>query len=348
MTGTILFVMLGLLLLYALMPKVSQALLENDSKTFSYRDAAARVAGEVVQLPDGKAGVRAGLAASAAGDTNGYEVAGRFRFAKAATWVALPGIPIYWDRSANVAMYKQDVNSGDFFLGTCARDAASTDTEVVVDLNVTVPKLIEWGKGIWDSVAVKTAGTVIPNIAAGLSGQDPGGTGTRFTFSATSEAQKVDALSKQSIPVTVPFIARGRIAIFDIGDNAALDISVGLANATHATDADSITESCFLHLDGNALDIYAESDDGTTEVAATDTTINAVDDTYFEFWIDGRDLADIQIYINGSLVLASTVFKLDAATGPLKMLLHLEKTTDNTLADVRVEALEAWTMELEA
>jgi hypothetical protein len=46
--------------------------------------------------------------------------------------------------------------------------------------------------------------------------------------------------------------------------------------------------------------------------------------------MDMADPADIQVYVNGALMLGSTVFKLDAATGPLGLLAHLEKTSGTT------------------
>ena len=119
-----------------------------------------------------------------------------------------------------------------------------------------------------------------------------------------------------------------------------------MANATHASDADSIVESCFLHLDGNSLNINAESDDGTTEVAATDTTIDLALGTPVHFVIDGRDPSDVQIYINGALVLSGTTFDISAATGPLKLLAHLEKSSDDTTAEYYVDALRVRTMDL--
>ena len=60
-------------------------------------------------------------------------------------------------------------------------------------------------------------------------------------------------------------IFEARVAIFDIGDDAELDINFGLASASHATDMDLVAVSALFHLNGNVLDILAESDDGTTE-----------------------------------------------------------------------------------
>jgi predicted RecA/RadA family phage recombinase len=302
---------------------------------------AAHSSGEVIQLPDGRAAIVAGLDSVAIGETFTAYVKGQYTVLKTASVVILDGGKLFWDRSAGKANFKQDVASGDFYLGVAVGDGASADTTIVVDLNVAQRNLIEWGKGIWDTVVVLTAGTVLPNPGTGLTGTDPGGLNTRFTFSATAEAQKVDAMSRQSVPVVsgsfLPFIAQGRVAIFNIGDNAALDINIGVASGTHATDADAIAESVFFHLDGTALDIKAESDDGTTEVAATDTTVDAVDDTYFEFWIDARVESSVKLYLDGVRVLSGSTFVLTAGAGPLKALFHMEKTSDDTLADVRIE-----------
>jgi hypothetical protein len=127
--------------------------------------------------------------------------------------------------------------------------------------------------------------------------------------------------------------------IFNVDSDGAgtvVDVSMGLANATNATDADLITESLFVHLDANNVNINLESDDGTNEVAATDTTLDYTEDTPVEVWFDLRDEADIQVYVNGALALGSSTFRLDNATGPLKLLLHIEKTasTDAYVLDV--------------
>ena len=295
--------------------------------------------GQVMQLPDGRAAYVEGMRSPAAGDAANLRAVGRCRVAKAASIVVLDGAPLWWDRANNCATPLRAVTGANFFLGLAVGDAASSATELVVELNAYPRYTIDAMRDPTDTVIVLTAGT--PSLTMG-----PGY--AKLAFSTTAEAQKVDILSKQSVPVDVPWIAEGRVAIYDIGDHAAVDISIGVANDTHASDADAITESVFLHLDGAALDILAESDDGTTEVAATDTTKNAVDDTYFDFAIDARNLEDIQIYVNGVLVLPDVVFKLDAATGPLKLLVHMEKTANDTPGEIRVEKLALRAMDIVA
>lgn len=298
---------------------------------------AAGSGGDIIQLPDGRAAVVTGLKSFASGDQINVYTSGQFEVLKLASVVCLPGGNAFYNRSAGTVTPLR--GTGRFWIGTFVADAASADATAIVDLNVKQANRIDWSAGIWDTAIVKTSGA--PYVT-----RDAAGSNVAFAFTTTAEAQKVDALSSDSIPITVGCILDARLAVFDIGDANNVDISVGLANATHATDADSITESAFIHLDGAALDIYAESDDGTTEVAATDTTVNAVDDTYFELWIDARVKTALKFYINGVRVLSSTEFKLNAATGPLKGLVHMEKTSNDTPGEIRVEYLNVRSMDV--
>ncbi len=306
---------------------MAEAVFYQEGKALNYTPVADSLAGEVVQLRDGRAGILpVDVDASVVG---ALQTEGVYTVVKTASMVFLDGQELYWDHSANKAHYKA-VNDKDFFLGTCVGDAASAATTCKVNVNKHAEYLIDTSRDAVDSVLVLTAGTPLF--------LQQGGTQV-LKFSATAEAQKIDVLSKAGFAPGANAIVEGVIEIVDNGDAAALDFNIGVANATHTSDADSITESCFIHIDGNTLDIYAESDDGTTEVAATDTTINFAEGTQFHFMMDLRNLADIQIYIDGALVLGSTTFKLDAATGPLKLLAHLEKSLDDTPGEVHVDLL---------
>lgn len=312
---------------------MSEALLSNSSDVIAQTTPAAGYAyGEVIQLADGRAAVVQGLRALASGDEAGLKTTGQHTVAKTANVVILKGDRVYWDRSADTATPLQAVAGADFPIGVATADAAASDATVTVDLNVAPVYVVDIMRQPTDTVPVKTAGT---NMDFSMG---PGY--VKLALSSThAEANKLDILSQHSVPKTIPFIVEGRMAIYDIGDEGSLDINVGIASATHASDADAIAESVFLHLDGTALDIKAESDDGTTEVAATDTTVDAVDDTYFDFRFDCRDLTNIKIYINGVRVLAASTFKLNAATGPLKCLAHIEKGANDTPGEIRIAHL---------
>lgn len=298
--------------------------------------------GTVIQLADGRAGVVAGIGARAAGDRCVVQVSGIVTLAKTASIVLLQGGRVFWDRSAGAATYK--LASGDFYCGVCNRDAASAATTVRVDLNRRPSYLIDFdgnpGDVLWTSEATDGVGVTPATLAAP----------TMLSFDAVAEVAQAALFPTETryhVPVADGPILEMEVAVYDIGDDAALDINFGLANGSHATDADSITEAVFFHLNGAALSILAESDDGTTEVAATDTTVDAVDDTFFEVWIDCRDLTDCRIYFDGVRVGATRTFKLDAATGPLFPLAHIEKTSNDTTADLRVRAIRLRTGDAE-
>lgn len=308
---------------------VAQATYLKDSSTVNIVLTAAVTGGDVIQLPDGRAGVVLGLSGAnhAIGDTVACQVSGLHTVAKTASVVLLDGGRAWFDHSANSATYAK-ANDRDFFLGTIRGDAASAATTVVVDLNVQPCWAIDLLRDPFDSVVVKTAGTPALRYLGGA---------FSLEFSATAEAQKIDAFSKDKIAAGVPFIADFAIEVVDGGDAAAMDFNIGVANETHASDADTIAESVFAHLDGASANINCESDDGTTQVAATDSTVDYTAGTRFHFTIDGRDDTNVKLYLNGARVLSGSTFKLDAASGPIGLLAHLEKSSDDTAGEVHID-----------
>lgn len=302
---------------------MAEATYLQDACIVPFTVTAAVEAGQVIQLPDGRAGVA--IDGYAAGVLGSFKVRGRHRVAKTTSMVMLPGSELFWDASANKA-HLLFGNDKDFFLGSCLDDAAAADTEVDVLLNERPAPTISFASGFVNA-NVQTAG--FPSISGA-------GDSVNMAFTTTAEAQKVDALSIRGISPSAKGIVHMLICINTNSDNAAGDLNFGLANGTHATDADSITESLFIHVDGASTNINAESDDGTTEVTATDTTVDFTAGTPFLAQWDLRDNTDIQLYIDGVNVLPNSVFKLNAATGPLKLLAHMEKTSDDSPGNVTV------------
>lgn len=301
-----------------------------------YTPDAAALAGEVVQVKDGRAGViPTDVASGAVGATR---LEGVWRLLKTASIAILNGGRVYWDHSANTATYKK-VNDRDFYVGRAVADSSGTDTTVDVEINIDPPYDIDLNRDGFFSVPT---GTQAFN-AFGY--PKPFGAARLIELTGTSEAQCIDLLSVDKFAVGANAIVEAIIRIPVNGSGAAVDFNIGIGNGTSTTDADAVTEHVFFHIDGGALDILAQSKDGTTTVAATDTTVDATAGSAvanrFEFWIDARDPADVQLYINGANVLPATVFKLDAATGPLGILAHLEKTTGTTTAQFIIDRFTA-------
>lgn len=318
---------------------------QDEDDVFDYTPTAAVTGGEVVQLSNGLAAVLPVDLAS--GEKGAAETEGVWEVTKTASQVWVAGGPIWWDHSANSATCIPRMGAGDrdFYLGTAYDDALSADTTAKIVLNVQPRYEIDLARDPFATIVVKT---VVGSTTVEVPHLEPRGGGTAMILGTTAEAQKLDLLSERSFAPGSNWVVEGEVNIITNSDNAAGDFNIGVANATHATDADSITEACFLHTDGAALDIFAQSKDGTTTVAATDTTSNFVAGTPFSFVIDGRDLTDIQIYIDGVLQLTGTAFKLDAATGPLKLLAHLEKTADDSPGTFVINRLRVRTMQEDA
>jgi predicted RecA/RadA family phage recombinase len=278
----------------------------------------------------GKAAVVRGGRDAADGDLMTIDVEGVFDIDGTASKSYLRGTHCYFDRSANKihVVYA----SGDFYAGIIDEDITLGSGGGKV--RVRLGEKPNWTVGTgWDPSGnaeiqkILTAGTPEAQFIAG--------SWFRGAFSATAEAQNTSWLSGGSLPVTEKFIADIEVVVKDNGDAAALDLVLGIANDDHATDADSITESVLFSLDGNTLDLDAESDDGTTEVNATDTTVNLVEGTTHRLQIDMRNPLDAQLYVDGVNVLPDSVFAVGAAVGPWKLLFQMEKTSDDTPGEFR-------------
>jgi predicted RecA/RadA family phage recombinase len=313
--------------------------------TLTVTAGAAYTAGQVIQLNDGRAAVPTSAVAS--GDAGGFTTCGVFRLAKTASVVVLDGAPIWWDHSANTATPVPPLVAGDrdFYVGCAIGDQTAAATVVDVALNIEPCYIIDLHRDPGDTAIVKTvvgSTTVeVPNLI------NRGGAAVA-NFGTTAEAQKVDWLSVRSFALASNWILEAVVEVVANADADVGDLNIGVANGTHASDADSITESCFFHYDmGGSLNILCESDDGTTEVAATDSTKDWAVGVPDYLVLDGRDPSDVLFYVNGVEVLNATanLGNIAAATGPLKALFHLEKTSNDAPGTVSLSALRVRTAE---
>lgn len=314
---------------------------QSETDVLDYTPNAAVTAGEVIQTANGKAGyIPTDLASGAKGSVI---TEGIVTVTKTSAQVWIEGAPIWWDHSANAATCVPPLVAGDrdFFLGSAYADVASGTTEGKVILNDVPSYIIDMQRDGGDTAVVLTAGT--PYIYSR-------GGSLEAAFSATAEAQKLDWLSKRSFALGSNWVLEAVVEIVTNADADVADLSIGVANATHASDADSITESAFFHFDlGADLNIDAESDDGTTEVAATDTTVDFAVGTPVHLVLDGRDPSNVKYYIDGVEVLSATanLGNIALATGPLKALFHLEKSSNDSPGVIQLDMLRVRTMNLE-
>lgn len=290
-----------------------------------------RVSGEVVQCEGGRAGVVAGLNPGGSGDTVTVKTQGIYAVNKNTSTVFLPGQEIWWDDTNGEAVHQLS-STRSFRIGIAVDDAAASDTTVLVEINATNNYVVDVGESGFDFATTETAGAPSASFVGALA----------CALTTTNEAQRAEALSQKSFALGSDWIVEAEVEIATAGDNAAVDINLGVANGGHASDADAITESVFVHIDGASTNILAESDDGTNEVSATDTTVDFTAGTAFLVQIDGRDTSSVKIYINGARVLSGTTFNISSATGPLKLLSHIEKSANDSPGEIHAAKFRAY------
>ena len=284
--------------------------------------------GDIVELPDGRLGVVQGLEPLTAGDLGTAAIAGHFRIEKTASVVMLAGQEAYYLPATEKISYAQ---ANGIPCGIVLEDAAASASTVLVDLNAVKRYAIDSRMPFWTTTAVNqtAAYTLLPGGAVQLA------------IDNGNEAGKAAMLSVATIDVDDSPVLEGRVAIYDASDNT-VDINFGLASGDHATDFETIAAFAALQVDGGSLSINAHSDDGTTDVAPVDTTVDYVDDTYFHFMIDARDKTSVKLYVNGARVLSESTFSLSAYSSALAAIAHVEKTTGTATADIRIDFLRAW------
>jgi len=313
---------------------VANAYYLQEGESVDYTPVIAMVAGEVVQISDGRAAFAP--TAIAAGVKGAVQVCGLVTMPKTTSMALLDGGKAYWDYSASKVHFRK-VNDRDFYLGRVVGDCTEASTSCVVALNVAVPYDVDVHGDAFLSVATGT------KVIGVFGFTKIHGGAIILELGATSEAQCIDLLSVDKFAVGANPIAEFIFRVPTNGTGSTVDFSLGLASATSATDADAIAEHCLIHIDGGSTAIMAQSKDGSTTVAAADTTkvisAGTAVANRVEVWMDGRNLADIQIYVDGVLVLASTVFNLGAATGPLGIIAHLEKTTGTETGIFALDAM---------
>lgn len=138
------------------------------------------------------------------------------------------------------------------------------------------------------------------------------------------------------------------------GGAATDDFDFGLVTAANSAITDGIranmdvTTSGIRHLkvhnDANAADFFAGSDDDTTVVGPTDTTIDNVTtaDTFKKWELLIKPSGVGEIYCDGVRVLSSTSFSVGTSITTLfAAIVNLEKSTGTGVPEVRVQRIRA-------
>lgn len=192
-------------------------------------------------------------------------------------------------------------------------------------------------------------------LGLGVSSVTGSGGGIDGEFDAVAEVALASLRSNDLFPVASGVRMRVRACVTDKGDNAALDIDLGLGtllttnSEADLSHADMVNKVAF-HMDGNSDNVLGWSENANTEVAAVDTTIDndSATDTFKDYLIIVRADGACELWIdsgsgfvrvlNGTTGAATT---LSVASGvALSAFVNAEKTADDTTAKIRVKEIE--------
>lgn len=296
---------------------------------------AALAAGLVKQLIHGEAGLYGGLNSAASGDAVTWQTKDQFVLPKLSTISILAGGRVYWNVVNGYCTYNRSANSQDFYIGRAMADALNGTTTVTVNLNIPHRDLYDFdlSRDPFQTVFVGT------RAIGTLDLQDRGGS-IELSLAGTNEAEKVDALGSDGFATAAGAIIEGAITVIADDNSTNATFTIGAASGTNATAFSNAAQYIGFQVKHADTHIYALSSDGTTTVAATDTTKTYAVGTRFEFWIDMRTPGACVMYVNGVQVLSATTFGVSAATAAWKLLAHLVKTSSTDTMDVQVEWLK--------
>jgi hypothetical protein len=195
---------------------------------------------------------------------------------------------------------------------------------------------------------IKTA-AVGAGLTAGTTGilMDEANGEVRLLIDNDNEAENLTILTPQVFNITkgITFEFEGRLktaggAATDDVDFGLMGLSGGIT-ATQQADMNATTAgllSALFHLDANANDVFASSDDNASPVAAADTTVDNSLSANAKYKIIVRPTGSAEFYIDGVRVLSTTAFSV-GATGLLAGIINLEKSTGTGVPEVRIRKL---------
>ena len=167
--------------------------------------------------------------------------------------------------------------------------------------------------------------------------------GAQLEFDAIAEIAQASIECPEIFTASGGVTFESRMHLSDIGDDTALDVDWGLATVIDGTtradlDDATVTDLALFHMDGADANVYAQSDDNTTDVAPTDTGVNNALDAYKLFKIIVRPAGTVEFWIDGVRMLSTTAFAVRAAA-VLGALINIEKTANDTLAVVKIDRI---------
>jgi hypothetical protein len=162
-----------------------------------------------------------------------------------------------------------------------------------------------------------------------------------------NEAQNVTIESPQVFNITKGITLEIEATLETAGGAATDDLDFGLMGLsggvtdTERADMNAATAgllSALFHVDTNGLDLKFSSDDNSSPIAAADTEVNVVLQTYNTFKIVVRPAGTVAVWVDAVRKLSTTAFSV-GASGLLAAIFNLEKSTGTGVPEARFKRL---------
>ena len=174
------------------------------------------------------------------------------------------------------------------------------------------------------------------------------GGGADLTFDATSEVADASLRTPAVLLASKGVTFHGILHATVLAADASADFHWGLETLTDTaasratlTAINALADNALFSMAGNAADILAQSDNGTTDVAPIDTTVDNVTTAVTgekEFHVIVRPSGAVEFWIDRVRVLSSTTFAV-ATTALLGGIVNMVKTVGTVVPAMRIRKL---------
>lgn len=287
-----------------------------------------------------------------------YEYAPATFSAAAATYVSKPVFATADDALAatghpdgfvgTVVTYLSATKTSIVRLRRAAEKAPSGCVEIVVDFGQrSLANLDDATATSFQFGGLLKTACIGAGMTAGTTGlmMDEANGEARMLLDNDSESENLTFMTPQTFNIAKGVTFEITCRLSTAGTAATDDVDFGLMGlaggitATEQANMDATTGgllSCKFHLDANANDVFASSDDNASPVTATDTTFNNSLSTNATYIIICRPTTGAcETWVNGARKLGTTAFSV-GATGMLAGIVILEKSTGTAVPEVRV------------
>ncbi len=160
-----------------------------------------------------------------------------------------------------------------------------------------------------------------------------------LTHASTDEAELIGLNAGGNQYLKIPTVA-GEVLIFEARVKISAQLTsvqrvvFGLASDRNA-DLDAIVTNAWIRCEGANLNIYWETDDGTTDDDDNDTGVNYVADTFFIVRIEIDHTKAVSFFINGAPAGSGTL--ANTAATALQPFIEFQKDSGATTNNVRID-----------